>query len=200
MQRQFIPLNRRRRKPRRGYGNQWRRQRCVSVCTRSKRKTTWATNTNLGSHIPSAWQSGSKGQRSRSRGYQMRSRRRFACRYECLHDDDDDDDGENAVKLCAQKNAEPIMYRLLEFPHFRRTERQPTQIISRLISLLSVSFHVNIYCFQSRPDLSDGSCRAALFSSISFPTYLRTYWLTYHVIANFDLWPWPSTLIWIGSW
>jgi len=66
---------------------------CVSecVCPRSKRNLsnyqhqTWYTHTlwsGLGVHWP--WGQKVKGQRSRSRGYQMRYRRRYAGRYDCF--------------------------------------------------------------------------------------------------------------------
>jgi len=61
---------------------------CGSACPRSKRNnTTWAINTKLGTRTLYGRISACidpKGQRSRSRGYEMWCRRVYACRYDCL--------------------------------------------------------------------------------------------------------------------
>jgi len=60
------------------YGDQWRLWLCVSVCPCSKENTNWAINIKLDTHITlrqnpefHTWNLRSRGQRSRSRGYQM---------------------------------------------------------------------------------------------------------------------------------
>ena len=76
---------------------------CLTVCTRSNRKTAWAINTKLGTRILYSSRSPcidqrSKGQRSRSHGYENRHGRTvasdaccnglcwrgYACRFDCL--------------------------------------------------------------------------------------------------------------------